>query len=271
MFYMDSSYIISPVKEKKSGKIWLWVLLIILVVGVVALLIWLFTTNRNSESSSNYWQDYADYLVFGVDKKEEVSGELSLQNVMNNNYENIYYLPRYYNFLEDTNLNYYKSMKDLLNKINEDVATKTLLTEETRAQIEGLTTESQKLLSIYFVGASLVYNNASYEYYLANDSLEGFLSDYGYPLDDNGNGAVYDWAGQVNYLFAKKQEYYNAINQANCLSETGIDYTCADASNVVMQAKGEMDLANQVVEDQIDVILSEVLNDAKVIGTSLES
>lgn len=207
-------------KPKKNLKFILVVIGIFALVAVGVFALWkggLFGGGNVKTSIKNY----ISLLVYGKESGDEISGDVSLSELMNSeDVKNIYSSLRLSDPIGEENVEYYSKLKKILEKIQQQA--------KANSDEKYLASLTLELLPRYFVSTILADTNASYNYFVENGNLDNFLAGYDYPFKESERAFLQDDDGLINALVSGKKELYGAIKQANCLASDGVDYECLD-------------------------------------------
>ena len=245
----------------KKKKVWLIVVVIVLVVlailGLVAVLV--LNIPKNNLSINDYMEQYLSLLEYGKENEEDFSsGDISVKSLSNEEAENIYAIPRFSDPLSEKNVNYYNALQRVLDGMREKAAS-----VESGEDIIFLVDDSKTLISYYFVAAALVYTNASYNYFIQNGNLEGFLSAYGYPFDVGEEDKNSFLASTIRKAYNMRAEVYNEISRTNCVTDERVDYACLQYLNSesLMEKQMKDSSFERVLKSYIEDMLEELIVD----------
>lgn len=258
--------VIGGASEKKKPAAWVFVLIGIVVVGIIALvLVLLFgpkgkVTEISVEENTN---KYLNLLFVGEDKEEALaSDKMTLAAVTNEGLENIYTIPRFYGSLDEKNTNYYKTLQDLLDGIAK---------KSSDENVDFWVEDSKTMLSYYFVATALAYTNSDYNHFMTDKVFDGFLTVYGYPFEETSDSILRAFKTKSDALYDTKKEFYKMVAQTNCLMTDGIDYVClnnlnSSAINAVQQRISSL-TASETIES--GKMLEIIVADAKSLNNTI--
>ena len=252
-----------PKKDRKKLVIAIIIVACILVgVGVFILVNFM---SKNSTSLSEYGNQYFNLITTGEKNKIWTDGEVNIDTLKESESSNIYNISESGDPLSDENKTYYSELHSILSNINK-LAHK-LTNEENKNTLEYLADDSSKLLSLYSAGMALVYTNASYDYYIENGSLDGFLDQINYNINDTEDNLINDFKYIVDLTYEKEEEYFRAVNNSGCLVANTIDYECEAGSQLAVSARREMQDAQGTLADYADKMLNLIIVQANEIKT----
>lgn len=254
----------------KKGKKWIWavilgVVFVAVAVGVAVVLM----ANRDAKEDKNvtsYVNEYLSLLLTG-EKSETFNNEkLSFANISNGEQKNIYVIPRLYSILEEENTSYYNGLQSLLGEIKEGIKIGGY-SEDKKNGLEFFVSDSEIMLSYYFVASVLAYTNSDYEYYFRNKTLDGFLSFYGYPFAETDNEMLSDFGYIIDELYQVKKKFYESVAKTGCMLSDGIDYACLGEldSDQINEIQERISWLVYVEGEQADQMLRLIIADAESI------
>ncbi len=258
--------VIGGASEKKKPAVWVFVLIGIVIVGVVALvLVLLFGPNGKVkeipvETNVNR---YLSLLLTGEEKDEALSSDgITLAAVKNEELENIYTIPRYYSSLDEKNTNYYKTLQDLLESI---------VKKSDDKNVKFWAEDSSVMLSYYFVATALAYTNSDYNHFMTDKVFDGFLTVYGYPFESTDDDMLMDFKTKSDALYDAKKEFYEMVTQTNCLMTDGIDYVCLNNLNSSAINAVQSQISSLTASETIESgkMLEIIVADAKALNNAI--
>ena len=230
------------VRDKKSKKpLIISIVAILLVVAVVSITLFIIFSNNNTKSFNEYIDEYQT-LVKSLDENETIVS-----------YEK-------YEELQNALTNIKTKIPDSLN-------------EEDKEELKRLIDESSALISFYFISTILVDTNESYNYYLEHRNFDGFLSNYGYPINEQyEDGMLDNFKTAINLVLKEKETYYKEVTESDCIklgevtNKTYIDYPCLDNNTSVNEAELKKQNQEAILKDYSKGMLKLITNESDMIS-----
>lgn len=213
-------------KSSKLGAIIIGLLTLCVTLVVVFLVISNSGNNRNVNVSETI-NHYLTQFFYGDTPIEFISGEKTIESVERFGGSNI---ATYYNQEEatlDSGLAYYDTLKNDLELILDAVKDNSKYEKLNR-----YVSDSRELLRYYFVANALLYNNESETYYLANGSLDGFLSKFDYPAEVSKDSVLFVYWNQIKIVFDFLKEHYAVSASNECVEDVNGNMTCSKQKEI---------------------------------------
>lgn len=251
-----------PKPAKKKILIGGGVALAIVVILVVVLAI----SNIGRIDIDEYISRYASLFVYGNEEHLSMRDNIAFSSLTEGGNDNVYVVPNLYDLTDQKVIDYYTRLQYLLDMI-EKGGTTLSDSDERKLYLIDLANESRRLLSYYFVGSALLNSNVSLEYYVQNQGMDGFLSDYGYPFTAVGDD---DWlweaiGGQIVRLVDNRYVIYRDASSAGCIDGEEITYSCM-RQNGVQYADLQRDNDNLDIDilESLDLTLDWLIDDCNI-------
>lgn len=235
---MDGMVLGKPKRSRKRLVLAMVVIFVIIIVIFAAVFL-KFYFNNKPLAVKGYVSQYINLLVGGEKKDEDTEQDYQeFEKILNKDAlersrsKNIYNISHYSDPSSEKTIKYYNELMGVLREIKESALGGAFSNEE-KEKLELLVDDSSSLISLYFMATALAYTNGSYNYFMAHNTLDGFLADYGYPMGDFSDDTVMQiFNAAIVRAYNSKKIYYETIMDLGCIKnkngESYIDSTCLD-------------------------------------------
>lgn len=241
-----------PKFAKKKVLIGVGVVLIIAAIIVVVFAL----SSIGRIDIDEYVSRYVSLFTYGDEEHLSVSDDITFSSLTEGEKDNVYTMANLYELSNQEVMEYYAKLQQLLDVI-ERAGLALPDGDARRPYLVEASSDSKKMLSYYFVGTGILNTNVSLEYYVNNQSMDGFLASYGYPFVPTSDD---DWlweflGGRIVKLVDNRRTIYDSASSVGCINDYVISYSCMDQNRVQYENL-------QRENNKIDISIMEGLNAA---------